>query len=35
MGLFGQHLRELPRENFKVLFIGQPALHRTLRLRAS
>ena len=35
MGLCGQRLCELPRENFKVFFIGQPALLRALCLRAS
>ena len=32
MCLFGQRLRQLPREDFKVFFIGQAALHGTLCL---
>ena len=34
MSLSGQRLCQFSRENFKVFFIGQPALRRTLRLRA-
>ena len=35
MGLFGQRLRQLPRENFKVFFIGQPSPCRAFCLHAS